>query len=41
MPGLALAGDWVGPEGWLVDAALASGVAAADAVLRERVAVAA
>jgi phytoene dehydrogenase-like protein len=27
--GLFLAGDWVGPEGWLVDAALSSGVAAA------------
>jgi len=31
--GLFLAGDWVGPEGWLVDAALASGAAAARAVL--------
>lgn len=28
-PGLALAGDWVGPEGLLVDSALASGAAAA------------
>ena len=26
--GLYLAGDWVGNEGWLVDAALASGAAA-------------
>lgn len=25
MPGLHLAGDWVGPEGWLADASLASG----------------
>ena len=32
-PGLFLAGDWVGPEGWLVDAALASGAAAARAAL--------
>ncbi len=31
-PGLSIAGDWVGGEGWLVDAALASGVAAARAV---------
>jgi phytoene dehydrogenase-like protein len=35
--GLYLAGDWVGPEGWLVDAALASGAAAAAAALRDRV----
>jgi phytoene dehydrogenase-like protein len=27
--GLFVAGDWVGPEGWLLDAALSSGVAAA------------
>jgi phytoene dehydrogenase-like protein len=33
--GLYLAGDWVGPEGWLVDAALSSGAAAAAAALRE------
>jgi phytoene dehydrogenase-like protein len=32
--GLYLAGDWVGEEGWLVDAALASGAAAASAALR-------
>jgi phytoene dehydrogenase-like protein len=32
-PGLFLAGDWVGPEGWLADASLASAHAAARAVL--------
>jgi predicted NAD/FAD-dependent oxidoreductase len=32
--GLYLAGDWIGPEGWLVDAAIASGAAAAKAALR-------
>jgi phytoene dehydrogenase-like protein len=32
--GLYLAGDWVGPEGWLVDAAISSGAAAAAAALR-------
>ena len=32
-PGLFLAGDWVGAEGWLVDAALASGAAAARAAV--------
>jgi glycine/D-amino acid oxidase-like deaminating enzyme len=31
--GLYLAGDWIGPEGWLVDAAIASGAAAATAAL--------
>jgi phytoene dehydrogenase-like protein len=31
-PGLFVAGDWVGPEGWLVDASLASAQAAACAV---------
>lgn len=31
--GLFLAGDWVGPEGWLTDAVLASGRAAADAAV--------
>ena len=36
--GLFGAGDWLGPEGWLVDAALASGAAAAAAALRHRVA---
>ncbi|MFL5898572.1 MAG: FAD-dependent oxidoreductase [Solirubrobacterales bacterium] len=35
--GLYLAGDWVGPEGWLVDAALSSGAAAAAAALRRQV----
>lgn len=33
-PGLYLAGDWVGPEGLLADAALASARAAARAILR-------
>jgi phytoene dehydrogenase-like protein len=32
--GLFLAGDWVGPEGWLVDAAISSGAAAAASALR-------
>jgi phytoene dehydrogenase-like protein len=32
--GLYLAGDWVGPMGWLVDAAISSGAAAAAAALR-------
>ena len=31
--GVLLAGDWVGPTGWLVGGSLASGAAAADAVL--------
>jgi hypothetical protein len=31
--GLYLAGDWIGPEGWLTDAAIASGAAAAAAAL--------
>jgi protoporphyrinogen oxidase len=35
--GLYLAGDWIGPEGWLVDAAIASGAAAAAAALRKPV----
>jgi len=35
--GLYLAGDWIGSEGWLVDAAIASGSAAAAAALRSRV----
>jgi len=39
--GLYLAGDWIGGEGWLVDAALASGAAAAAAALRARVPLAA
>jgi len=29
-PGLFLAGDWVGPDGWLADSALASGRRAAQ-----------
>lgn len=33
--GLYLAGDWLGPDGWLVDAAIASGAAAATAALRQ------
>jgi phytoene dehydrogenase-like protein len=32
--GLFVAGDWVGPEGLLADASLASGYAAAQAILR-------
>jgi phytoene dehydrogenase-like protein len=39
--GLYLAGDWIGSEGWLVDSALASGSAAAAAVLRSQVPLAA
>jgi phytoene dehydrogenase-like protein len=39
--GIFLAGDWVGDEGWLVDAALASGVAAAKAAIAARSPVAA
>jgi phytoene dehydrogenase-like protein len=35
--GLYLAGDWIGPEGWLVDAAISSGSAAAAAALRSQV----
>jgi phytoene dehydrogenase-like protein len=35
--GLYLAGDWLGPEGWLVDAAISSGAAAAAAALRSPV----
>jgi phytoene dehydrogenase-like protein len=35
--GLFLAGDWIGGEGWLVDAALASGAAAAAAALGSEV----
>ncbi|HEX3608518.1 MAG TPA: FAD-dependent oxidoreductase [Solirubrobacterales bacterium] len=36
---LYLAGDWLGSEGWLVDAAMSSGAAAAAAALRDSVAV--
>lgn len=39
--GLYLAGDWIGGEGWLVDAAIASGASAAAAALRSKVAMAA
>ena len=35
--GLYLAGDWLGPEGWLVDAAISSGYAAAAAAKRSPV----
>jgi phytoene dehydrogenase-like protein len=35
--GLFIAGDWIGPEGWLVDSALASGAAAARAAVASRV----
>ena len=34
-PGLALAGDWVGPRGWLADAALASAEEAVSAIMGE------
>jgi phytoene dehydrogenase-like protein len=37
--GLYLAGDWLGPEGWLVDAAISSGAAAAATALRDPLAV--
>jgi hypothetical protein len=33
IPGVFVAGDWVGPEGLLADAAAASGTAAARAAL--------
>jgi phytoene dehydrogenase-like protein len=36
MDGVALAGDWVGPDGMLADAAVASGLRAAEAVQRNR-----
>lgn len=39
--GLYLTGDWVGGEGWLVDAALSSGAAAAAAALRDQLPLAA
>jgi len=39
--GLYLAGDWVGGEGWLVDAAISSGAAAAAAALHDQVPLAA
>jgi phytoene dehydrogenase-like protein len=37
--GLYLAGDWLGSEGWLVDAAISSGAAAAAAALRSPVSI--
>lgn len=37
-PGLYLAGDWVGPTGWLADAALSSGVEAGRRAARPVVA---
>jgi len=33
IPGVHVAGDWVGPDGWLTDAALASAASAARAVV--------
>ena len=36
--GLYLAGDWIGAQGWLVDAAISSGAAAAAAALHQPVA---
>ena len=33
-PGLYVAGDWVGPDGWLVDASLASAKSAASAIIQ-------
>jgi pyruvate/2-oxoglutarate dehydrogenase complex dihydrolipoamide dehydrogenase (E3) component len=33
--GVYVAGDWVGPRGWLADAALSSGEAAGRAAARE------
>ncbi len=35
LPGVLLAGDWVGDEGWLADAALASGAAAGARAARD------
>ena len=35
--GLALAGDWVGPQGMLADAAILSGLAAANAVMADTI----
>jgi len=34
--GLYLAGDWIGAEGWLCDASLASAAAAARAAVASR-----
>jgi phytoene dehydrogenase-like protein len=36
MPGVALAGDWIGPQGMLADAAVASALRAAAAVQQQR-----
>ena len=41
LPGVFLAGDWVGPEGMLADAAAASGAAAAGLAVRHCAGVAA
>ena len=35
VPGLFVAGDWVGPRGWLADASLSSGEAAGQAAARD------
>jgi phytoene dehydrogenase-like protein len=35
VPGLFVAGDWVGPRGWLSDASLSSGEAAGKAAARD------
>jgi phytoene dehydrogenase-like protein len=40
MPGVYLAGDWVGAEGLLADAAAASGIAAAQAAVQRRASIA-
>jgi predicted NAD/FAD-dependent oxidoreductase len=36
MDGVTLAGDWIGPDGMLADAAVASGLRAAEAVQRKK-----
>jgi hypothetical protein len=36
MEGVCIAGDWVGPEGMLADAAVASGLRAAAMVQRQQ-----
>jgi hypothetical protein len=35
LPGVTVAGDWVGPEGLLADASLSSAARAARALLRD------
>jgi glycine/D-amino acid oxidase-like deaminating enzyme len=40
IPGVALAGDWIGGEGMLADAAVATGLRAADMIQRQRLGVA-